>query len=681
MLVEGVGVMEIIVAEHGGFCFGVDRAMDVALETGQQTEADVYTLGPLIHNPQAVKKLQEVDVGVVNRVNEVDEGTIIIRSHGVKPEVIQQAEAKQLEVINATCPFVKRVQDKAQELQEEGYQVLISGDKNHPEVVGILGHTADRAIVIEELADCKELDLASKVGVVAQTTQSIGKLEELISYLLPKVSDLKVHNTICTTTGQRQNEAARMAQKVDLMIVIGGYNSANTNRLAEICRENGVETHHIEQAGELQADWFTNNKKVGVTAGASTPDWIIKEVVSRMTDMNQDVQEEQVEAEGNTMLTEGERVTGTVTRVTEEGAYLDVGAQTEGFIPSNEIGSNRVEPAEVLEEEDEVEVEVVDPTGDDGHAILSKRKVDEEEAWAEVEEAYENDEIITAEVSREVKGGLVVDIGLRGFIPASHVAVDYVEDLSQFVDQELELKVIEVERDNNNVVLSRKAILEEELAEKKEEILASLSEDEVVTGTITKLVDFGAFVDLGGVEGLLHISEISWERIDHPSTVLEEGQEIEVKILSVNPEEERIALGYKQTQPDPWEQFGDQYEVGDVAQGEITKTVDFGAFMQIEPGVEGLIHISQLSQEHVASVEDVVSEGDKVEAEIINIDTAERRVGLSMKELESPTPQQAPAQDQTQNRTQTRNKKRDQDDNNGTTIGDLVGDDLEDLFN
>ncbi|WP_459834820.1 bifunctional 4-hydroxy-3-methylbut-2-enyl diphosphate reductase/30S ribosomal protein S1 [Halanaerobaculum tunisiense] len=673
--------MEIIVAEHGGFCFGVDRAMDVALETGQQTEADVYTLGPLIHNPQAVKKLQEVDVGVVNRVNEVDEGTIIIRSHGVKPEVIQQAEAKQLEVINATCPFVKRVQDKAQELQEEGYQVLISGDKNHPEVVGILGHTADRAIVIEELADCKELDLASKVGVVAQTTQSIGKLEELISYLLPKVSDLKVHNTICTTTGQRQNEAARMAQKVDLMIVIGGYNSANTNRLAEICRENGVETHHIEQAGELQADWFTNNKKVGVTAGASTPDWIIKEVVSRMTDMNQDVQEEQVEAEGNTMLTEGERVTGTVTRVTEEGAYLDVGAQTEGFIPSNEIGSNRVEPAEVLEEEDEVEVEVVDPTGDDGHAILSKRKVDEEEAWAEVEEAYENDEIITAEVSREVKGGLVVDIGLRGFIPASHVAVDYVEDLSQFVDQELELKVIEVERDNNNVVLSRKAILEEELAEKKEEILASLSEDEVVTGTITKLVDFGAFVDLGGVEGLLHISEISWERIDHPSTVLEEGQEIEVKILSVNPEEERIALGYKQTQPDPWEQFGDQYEVGDVAQGEITKTVDFGAFMQIEPGVEGLIHISQLSQEHVASVEDVVSEGDKVEAEIINIDTAERRVGLSMKELESPTPQQAPAQDQTQNRTQTRNKKRDQDDNNGTTIGDLVGDDLEDLFN
>ncbi|GAB6100763.1 bifunctional 4-hydroxy-3-methylbut-2-enyl diphosphate reductase/30S ribosomal protein S1 [Halanaerocella petrolearia] len=679
--------MEIIVAEHGGFCFGVDRAMNVALKAGQDSRGAVCTLGPLIHNPQAVKKLEEANVGVTEKINDIDNGTVIIRSHGVRPEVINEAQSKELEIINATCPFVKKVQDKAEKLLEDGYQVLISGDSNHPEVVGILGHTDDEAVVIEDLSDCRDLKLSSKIGVVSQTTQSINKFRELINYLVPKVTNLKIHNTICTTTEQRQNEAADLSQEVDLMIVIGGYNSANTNHLAEICRENDVTTYHIEKADELQADWFTNIKKVGVTAGASTPNWIIKEVVSRMTDMEEVQEQAASEEQNNTTLTTGDRVTGKVAQLAEDGAYVDIGAKVEGFIPANEISSRRVDPSEELSEGEELEVEIVNPEGEEGHAILSKRKVDEEAAWAKVEEAYDNDEIITAEISREVKGGLVVDIGLRGFIPASHVAVDYVEDLSQFVGEELELKVIEVEKENNNVVLSRKAVLEDELAKKKEEVLNDLSEGDVLEGTVTKLVDFGAFVDIGGVEGLLHISEISWQRIEHPSKVLEEGQEIKVKVLSVNPAEERIALGYKQTQTDPWEEFDQEYNEGDIVEGSITKTVDFGAFMEVKSGVEGLIHISQLSREHIANVEDVVTEGDEVEAKIINIDTDERRVGLSMKELDNAPATQTKSQPKPKSKpnrnraNKSANKAKKEAKKNGTTIGDLVGDDLEDLFN
>jgi len=686
--------MEIIVAENGGFCFGVDRAMDFTLEAGREEPGKVYTLGPLIHNPQAVARLEEVGVEVADELADIEEGTVVIRSHGVPPTVIAEAEAKGLKVIDATCPFVKTVQQKAKELKESGYQVVISGDKNHPEVKGILGYTEGEAAVVESETDYEDLELTSQMGVVAQTTQSLEKLQQLVDFLLPQVEELRVHNTICTTTDQRQDEAFKLAEKVELMIVVGGYNSANTNRLAEICRSNGVETYHIEQADELKSGWFKNIKKAGITAGASTPNWIIKEVVNRMTEMKEEIdgqesQEQQAEAvkqqeeeeeteavqqEVESAFSEGDRITGTVTQITEEGVYLDVDAEVEGFIPTNELASRQVEPEEVVGEDEEVEVEVVEPENEAGQAVLSKRKVDEEAAWAEVEEAHENDEIITAEVTREVKGGLVVDIGLRGFIPASHVAIDYIDDLSQFVDEEVELKVIEVERENNNVVLSRRKVLEGRREEKKQEVMNSLEEEEVITGTVTKLVDFGAFVEIeDGVEGLLHISEIAWRRIEHPSEVLEEGQEVEVKVLSVNPEEGRVALGYKQTQPDPWEEFASEYEVGDKVEGAITKTVEFGAFMEIKPGVEGLIHISQLSHDHIAQVEDVVVESDEVEAEIINIDPEERRVGLSIKELETPRRQQKQAESGSSSEQKT-------EDDKGTTIGDLVGDDLEDLF-
>ena len=694
--------MEILLGDYAGFCFGVDRAMDIAFETGENQENKVYTLGPLIHNPQAVKKLNEVGVGLADSIDDIEEGTIIIRSHGVAPEVINKAEDKGLKVVNATCPFVKKAQEKAKNLQKDGYQVLISGDKNHPEVVGILGFTNNQAVVIEDESDYSEIPDSNKIGVITQTTQSVSHLQKLVNYLLPNVKDLKVHNTICTTTNQRQKGAAELAEKVDLMIVIGGYNSANTNRLAEICRESDVSTHHIETADELQADWFTNIKKVGITAGASTPNWIIKEAVKRMEEINEKENQEVVKEEQDeqqeeqltemseeenfsaTELNKGEVVEGIVSQVTAEGVYVDVGAKTEGLIPVDEVSHSNDAPEEVLEEGDKIKISVLNPEGEDGHAIFSKKKVDQEQAWEDIKKSKENGEVIEAEVTKEVKGGLVVDVGLRGFIPASHVAIDYIEDLSQFVGETLELKVIEAERENNNVVLSRKVLLEKEKQEKEQEILESLEADSVVEGTVTKLVDFGAFVDLGGIEGLLHISEISWGRIDHPEDVLSEGEEIEVKILSVDQDAKRISLGLKQIQPDPWEQFINEYEVGDVIEGKITKTVDFGAFMEVKPGVEGLIHISQLSHDHVETVDEVVTEGDQVEAKVINISPDERKIGLSIKELESkPTPKStsnSKPRSNNKSTSQKQPKKKEDKKKTGTKIGDLIGDELDEIF-
>ncbi|MFO7820419.1 MAG: 4-hydroxy-3-methylbut-2-enyl diphosphate reductase, partial [Halanaerobacter sp.] len=396
--------MEILVGDYAGFCFGVDRAMGIAFNAGEAQEGEVYTLGPLIHNPQAVSKLNNVGVKVADDIKDVAEGTIIIRSHGVAPEVITEAKEKDLEVINATCPFVKKAQEKAKHLKEEGYQVLISGDKNHPEVAGILGFTNEQAIVIEDESDFSKIPKTDKIGVIVQTTQSISRLQNLVNHLLPKVKDLKVHNTICTTTSQRQEEAAKLSQEVELMMVLGGYNSANTNRLAEICHEHGVPTHHVEMAEELQADWFTNIKKVGITAGASTPNWIIKEAVKRMEEIKEEINEEQKQEETEvvteenetveeqeetveeqeeiveeqdetveetkmeeeedfsaTELNKGEVVEGTVSQILAKGVYVDVGAKTEGFIPADELTYSNAKPEEVVAEDEEIEVAVLNP--------------------------------------------------------------------------------------------------------------------------------------------------------------------------------------------------------------------------------------------------------------------------------------------------------------------------------
>ena len=834
-------VLEIKTAEEAGFCFGVKRAIEMA--TGQVESGEdipVYTLGPIIHNPQVVKKLENLGIVSVDDLAEIDEGVIIIRSHGVEPEIIKQARNKGLTIIDATCPYVKKAQENASLLISEGYQTLIYGDREHPEVKGILGATDYQAEIIQNQKDLEEIQLAARVGIVAQTTKSPASFRNLIAEILPLVKELKIFNTICNTTQVRQRSAEKLAEEVEVMFVIGGFNSANTNRLAELCALTGTPTYHIETTEDIDWNWLEGIKKIGITAGASTPDWLIKEVIQVMSQENKDLEkeeltleeqeeekeiveeekkaeieevtEEKVEAAEETKETEeaagedetkmeaeteteaeteaatvekpeiedaveesdspekaeaaaaepeeepeadvaieeetaeaaeieaaeeesaketedeaaeedeesaeaaevkaeeqpaeaeveeepaeveeteeeeeefhysdndiarlekGQLVTGTVVEINDQGVYVDVNYKTDGFIPLREMSHSDVDDAhDLVSLDEEIKVVVLTLEDDDGNMILSKKRADQEEAWDEIQEAYENDEIIKAKIQKEVKGGLVADVGLRGFIPASHVALGYVEDLSQYVGEEMRLKVIEVDRNNNNVVLSAKKVLEEEREKSKKETLEELEKGQIITGRITKLVDFGAFVDLGGIEGLLHISEMSWGRIGHPSDVLEEGAEIEVKVLDVDREKERISLGYKQLLPDPWEDFARKHYEGEVIQGRITKLVDFGAFMEVEDGIEGLIHISQLSHKHVKTPDEIVEVGEERDAKIINIDPEQKRVGLSLKELEE-KPSAPEKKKQSEPSSQSEEDEEKEDMPSGATIGERLGD-------
>lgn len=731
-------VLDILLAKEAGFCFGVKRAVEYALNAAELStdECPVYTLGPIIHNPQVVSKLEELGVIVVNTLAEIEKGTVIIRSHGVSPTIVKEAEKKGLKIIDATCPFVKKAQEYAKKLLAEGYQTIIYGDHNHPEVEGILGATNDKAIIVSNRDELKEIKYGLKIGFVAQTTKSPASYRDIIASVIEDIKILKAYNTICNTTEDRQQSALELAEKVDVMFVIGGFNSANTKRLVEVCHKTKTPTYHIETAADIEKQWLKNKKKIGITAGASTPEWLIKEVIEAMSEEKKDLQFEEIfeeegvsnetdntiidevdatleEAEENTAddtnetintveetsdnetvdvpedvdttkkteqidysdndiadLKKGQIVTGTVSQIKDDGVYVDVNYKTDGFIPLRELShKNITNPADVVELNEEIEVVILTLEDDEGNMILSKKRADYEKAWETIMDAYENNQVIEAEVTKIVKGGLVVDIGLRGFIPASHVAIGFVENLDEYVGKTLRLKVIEVERDKNNVVLSAKELLEEEKSVQKEETLENLQEGQVIKGIITKLVDFGAFVDLGGVEGLLHISEMSWGRIGHPTDIFEEGQEIEVKVLGFNKEEERISLGYKQLLPDPWQQFLDKHYEGEIVTGTVTKIVDFGAFVEIEKGVEGLIHISQLSYRHVKTPDEVISTGEEVNVKIININEEQKRVGLSIKELEEkPAPKAAPKPKVHESRAE------DDQESGGVTIRDLVGD-------
>ncbi|ADO76938.1 bifunctional 4-hydroxy-3-methylbut-2-enyl diphosphate reductase/30S ribosomal protein S1 [Halanaerobium praevalens] len=713
-------VLEVITSEEAGFCFGVERALDMVLEAAKKNDAlNVYTLGPLIHNPQVVERLEKKNVKVASSLAEIDSGIVIIRSHGVAPEVLAKARAKKLKVIDATCPYVKNAQKYAKRLVDEGYQTFIYGDEDHPEVQGIYGASDKKASIIGEKEDLKSIELKAKVGLVAQTTKSPESFREIIDLIATKVKELKVFNTICNTTDVRQSSAKKLAEDVDIMFVIGGHNSANTTRLAEICTVTNTPTYHIETAAEIKKEWLSEKNKVGITAGASTPDWLIREVVQLMNEENKEVnvesteneeeKEQQVVEEVEETVTEtteedevtnseeaefkysdndiadlskGQKVTGTVVEINENGVYVDVNYKTDGFIPLRHLSHRTVEDAnDIVSMDEEIEVVILTLEDEEGNMVLSKKQAEYEKAWEKIEEAYNNEEIIEAEVTKEVKGGLVVDVGVRGFIPASHVAIGYVDDLKDYVGESLRLKVIEVERDNNNVVLSHKKVLEKERAAKKEETLASLEEGQTVEGTVTKLVDFGAFIDLGGIEGLLHISEMSWGRIESPAEVLTEGEKVEVKVLGVNKEEERISLGLKQLLADPWEEFAEKHYEGEVIEGKITKLVDFGAFMEVEKGIEGLIHISQLSHRHVKTTDEVVSVGDVKEAKIINIDADQERVGLSLKELEEkPEPKKESSnKSQSSNRSNRSSSRSNKNNDNssssgGATIREIVGD-------
>lgn len=636
MLIEEEQKLKIIRAQKAGFCFGVKRALDMAERTALISAT--ASLGPLIHNQQVVEKMEKQGVRVVGEVKEVRQGdTLIIRSHGVPPEIYGEAQRSQIPVVDATCPFVQKAQHLAEQASKSS-QVVVVGDRLHPEVQGILGWAGGNSMAIERLEEAKALPFYEKISVLAQTTQPAVNFHEIVEELRMHTKELTVHNTICNATEERQTVARELAGKVDVMIVVGGRNSANTRKLAGICSEL-TKTHLIETADELEEDWFYEVGTVGLTAGASTPDWIIEEVYKKMTDMGKsefetdEMMDMESWAKSMQAIHLGAVVTGTVVKITHDEVFVDLGWKSEGIISAEELSvASGVQPNEVVSVGEKIKALVLRVENEEGHPLLSKRRADEESAGERLEMLAESKEEIQAKVADVVKGGLIVDVGMRGFVPASQIQLGFVEDLNQFKGKTLRLRVIEYDPSKRRVVLSQKAILEEEQVVKRAQLFETLQVGDSVSGVVRRLVQFGAFVDIGGVDGLLHISDMAYTQVKNPSDYVNVGDEVEVQVLRLDKEHGKVSLGLKQLKPSPWDLVSEKYTLGSVVTGKVVRIAPFGAFVQLEDGVDALIHISQLSEKRVNKVEEVVKVGDMVQAKVIECKPEEKRMSLSIRE-------------------------------------------------
>ncbi|MDR3591453.1 MAG: bifunctional 4-hydroxy-3-methylbut-2-enyl diphosphate reductase/30S ribosomal protein S1 [Negativicutes bacterium] len=617
--------MEILLAEHSGFCYGVERAVNLA-KACADGGGKAATLGPIIHNPQVVETLRSQGIAVAESLADIESGTVIIRSHGTGPQTFTAAAERNLHIVDATCPHVRKAQTAAQGLAQQGYKVVVIGEKKHPEVQSIVAWAGEGVTVVETADEASALAPEERLGVVAQTTFPPPLFAGIVDILRAKSPDLKIERTICTATELRQKAAVDLAGQVEAMIVVGGKSSANTARLAELCRQAGVRTYPIETAGELKADMFTDAQTVGITAGASTPEWIIEEVVNKMQEIDQELTQDVVKLE------EGSIVKGKVVGVRADEVFVDVGYKAEGVIPLAELAFPApANAAEVVSEGDEIDVFVLDADSSDGAIKLSKIKADDIVAWDKLDAALTGKQPVEGKVLAAVKGGLSVAVfGVRGFVPASQVDLRFVEDLTVFAGQTLALQPIEVDREKKRVVLSRRIMLEEERRQREEEAYRRIAEGQVVKGTVRRLADFGVFVDIGGVDGLVHISDLAWHRVKTPAEIVSVGDEVEVFVLKVDPAARKISLSLKAVQRDPWFDIVDEMAEGKIVKGKVTKTTNFGAFVEIAQGVEGLVHLSELDDRRVNSAEEVVTAGQDVSVKILGIDKKNKRVSLSI---------------------------------------------------
>ncbi len=618
--------MEVLTAEHMGFCYGVRRAVELAAAAPGQAGAPVVTLGPLIHNPQMIAKLQAQGVGVVNELAEAGAATVVIRSHGVGPAIYEEAERQGRRVLDATCPHVKKAQQAARTFAEQGLQVVVAGERKHPEVTSILEWAGPGAIAAESAADIESAALSGAVGIVSQTTLEKDVFDGILAALRRRGIEPAINPTICQATAERQQAALRLARQVDVMVVVGGKNSANTRHLAEVCRKAGTRTYHVETAAELAQEWFFGANRAGITAGASTPDWIIEEVKQRMENM------EQVNLDPQDRLEAGTILAGKVVGVNKDLVFVDIGQKAEGVIALSELAWPVPQDAhEVVAKGQLLNVLVLEPETAEGSVQLSKLQADRLLAWDHLEEAMQNGEPVEVVVTAAVKGGLSVGaFGVRCFMPASQIDSSFVENLAAYVGQTLTALPIEVDREKQRAVFSRRALLDAQKRKAEEAALAKLEVGQVMTGEVRRLASFGAFVDLGGIEGLVHVSEMAWHRVKDAAELLKVGDEVKVQVLKVDQDTRKVSLGMKQLQEDPWHTAVAKFAEGSTVPGKVTRTSKFGAFVELAPGVEGLVHISELSDRRVATAEEVVQSGQKVSVKVLGVDPKAKRISLSI---------------------------------------------------
>lgn len=634
---------KITVAKTAGFCFGVDRAVKIVYDELQKKEK-VATLGPIIHNQDVVDDLKSKGVKIVDEVSDVNDEKLIIRSHGVKKSVYDEISENNIEYIDATCPFVERIHKIVKEMSDNGYFILVAGDKNHPEVEGIVGHCTSQYYIFADETELfeffkKNLDFREKkVAIIAQTTYNIKIWDKCKQIAKSNCNCLQIFDTICNATSNRQTEAAELARKSDLMIIIGGKHSSNTVKLFNVCSQY-CRCYHIENATELCRVDFTDAYTIGITAGASTPAYIIKEVQTQMSEMLKNIDEEFNFEEALELsfkkIYKGYRVKAYITAINSSEAIVDIGTKHTGYIPLSELTDDpSLKPADVVNVGDEIDAIVTSINDQEGIVTLSKKRVDAMVGFETVIKAKEEGTVLEGVVISVIKGGVLVSSnGVKIFIPASQAVMSQSEKLEELLKKTVQFKVIEVNEQRGRAVGSIKEVSKGLRAEAQKKFWDKVQVGDVFKGAVKSITDFGVFVDLGGIDGMVHRTELSWKRIKHPSDVVSVGDVLEVYVKDLDKEKNRISLGYKKTEDNPWEEFKKNYEVGSVVKATVVSITPFGAFAQIIPGVDGLIHISQIANQRVNKVSDVLSVGQEVDAKITEIDAEKQRVSISMRAL------------------------------------------------
>lgn len=653
--------MEIITAKSAGFCFGVNRAIEACyreIEKGGR----IVTYGPLIHNKNVNAGLEKKGVKAVDSLEGCEGATVIIRSHGVGEAVYDELNARGINYVDGTCPFVKKIHNIVRDNYENGKAIIIVGDASHPEVKGINGWCENTAFIVNDPEEAVGLKLEDReYALVVQTTFRESKYEEILKIINEKNKTVSANNTICSATEERQSEAVKISKNVDKMLVIGDKGSSNTQKLYEICKKNCQNTYYIETINDLVLNNYGINDRIGITAGASTPPAIIKEVITTMSEMDEvkntmegeELTFEQMLNESFVTLHTGDIVKGTVISTAGEEVTVNLGYKSDGIISRDEFSNDKsVIPSKTVQPGDEIEVFVVRVNDGEGNVQLSRKKVESQKGLEEIEKAYEEKTPVTGKIIKNVKGGLIADVNeIHVFIPSSQVSGRYVEDLSSYVGTELTFNIIELDKSKRRYIGGRKALLAKEAEEKKAKVFASIEAGQKVTGKVSRLTDFGAFVDLGGVDGLIHISEMSWGRISNPREVLSEGDTVEVVVLDVDKEKSKISLSLKDVTPNPWTLAADKYVVGSIVEGKVVRMVPFGAFVELEPGVDGLVHISQIANKRVEKPEDELTIGETIKVKVIDVNPEQKKISLSKKEADAelaPAEEEAAAEEKTE---------------------------------
>ena len=638
--------MEVILAKTAGYCIGVKMAVEKVYDKLPTEKLSTY--GPIIHNKHVTNDLAKKGVNIIHNINEIElDRTVVIRTHGVPPIVYEEMDKNNINYVDYTCPFVKKIHRIVEKETEKGNAIIIVGDSSHPEIKGINGFANNKSIIIHTIEEALKAQLieGTPYSIVVQTTFENPIFDEIVQILQAKLNNTAIiHNTICNATLERQKEANELSKKVDKMIVIGDKVSANSNKLYKICKENCENTYFVESIDEIELNIFKTNDKIGITAGASTPSAVIKEAVTKMNELdkneNLDTSDEQSFEEmlesSFVILHTGDVVKGTVLQITDNEVSVNLNYKSDGVITKDELSDDpNVNPKDLFNVGDEIEVYVMKVNDGDGNITLSRKRIEEQKNIAQIEAAYNDKTVLKGKVIDIVKGGLMARIkGVRVFVPSSQVSSRFVDDLQKFKGQELSFHIIEFNRERRRMVAGRKELAIKEEQERKQTAIENLQAGMEVSGRVSRIVGFGVFVDLGDIDGLIHITELGWNRNKKPTGMFEIGDIVKAKVLKLDTEKLKVSLSIKDLLGNPWDDIEDKYPQGSIVEGSIVRMVKFGAFVELEAGVDGLIHISQISRRHISKAEDILEIDQVVKVKVMEIDRENKKISLSKKEAD-----------------------------------------------